>query len=152
MSGAPSRCPCLGSDAPPAVVGHPRLWLRGLPLARWRLAPLPDPCALAAQGTQVVELCPAYAAPGHHLDLVQRRAVHREGALHPNSVTDLADRERLSRPAALAPDDNALEDLDPGPAALDHADVHPERVSRPEVRDIGAELGLLQVGDRGVHG
>src|SRR5262249_25762588 len=64
-------------------------------LARWRLAPLPDPGALAAQGTQVVELCPAYPAPGHYLDLVQRRAVHREGALHPDSVTDLADRERL---------------------------------------------------------
>src|SRR5438046_1769161 len=50
-------------------------------LARWRLAPLPDPGTLAAQGTQVVQLCPAYPAPGHHLDLVDRRAMHREGAL-----------------------------------------------------------------------
>jgi hypothetical protein len=52
----------------------------------------------------------------------------------------------------LAPDHHTLEDLDSGPVSLDDPDVHLERVSRPEPRDVGANLGLFQVGDGGVHG
>jgi hypothetical protein len=52
----------------------------------------------------------------------------------------------------LAPDHHTLEDLDSGPVSLDDPDVHLERVSRPEPRDVGANLRLFQVGDGGVHG
>src|SRR5262249_27193665 len=101
----------------PDICGRRARWRRS---ARWRLGPLPDPGPLAAQGAQVVELGPAHPAPADHFDLVDRRAVDREGALYPDAVTDLADGEGFPGTAALAPDDHALEDLDPGPAALDH--------------------------------
>src|SRR6516165_2418316 len=126
--------------------GSTRLLLRG------RLATLPDPGTLAAQRPEVVQLGPAYPAPANDLDLVDGRAVHGKGPLHPYAVADLADGEGLPGPAALAPDHHALEDLDPGPASLDDPDVHLQRVSRPELRDVRANLVLLQVGDGGMHG
>src|ERR1700733_13961548 len=116
------------------------------------LATLPDASRLAAQRAQVVELGPADTAAGDDLDLVDRGGVYREGALDADAVADLADGERLARTRPLAPDDDALEDLDPGAVALRHLDMHAQRVARPEARDIGADLGLLKLGDRGVHG
>src|SRR5260370_19775085 len=53
--------------------------------------------------------------------------------------------------AALAAQDHALEDLDPGPGALRDLDVNPQRVARPEFRDVRSDLCLLQLGNRGVH-
>jgi hypothetical protein len=52
----------------------------------------------------------------------------------------------------LAPDHHTLEDLNPGPVSLNDPDVHLQCVSRPDPRDVGANLGLFQVGDGGVHG
>ena len=47
---------------------------------------------------------------------------------------------KVSRtPAALAPHDRALEDLDPLPGALDHPDVHLDGVAGAEVGDVGAQ-------------
>src|SRR5579859_298617 len=133
-------------SAPFPLVGCTRL------LLRWRFAALPDPGSLAAQRPEVVQLGPAHPAAAYDLDLVDGRAVDRKGPLHPHAVADLADGERLPCPAALAPDNHALEDLDPGPAALNDPDVHLQRVSRPEARNVGANLRLFQVGDGGVHG
>src|SRR5690242_9479198 len=130
----------------PLSSGSTRLLLRG------RLATLPDPGTLAAQRPEVVELGPADPAPANDLDLVDGRAVHRKGPLHPHAIADLADGEGLPGPAALAPDHYALEDLNPRPASLNDPDVHLQRVSRPEPRDVGAYLRLLQVGNGGVHG
>src|SRR5262249_28182437 len=90
-------------------------------------------------------------APGHQLDLLDRRAVHRERALDADGVADLPDGERLAGATALPPDDDALEDLDPGAAALDDADMNLQGVTGPEVRDVVTDLGLLQLGNRGVH-
>src|ERR671937_2590345 len=102
------------SDSAPS-----RLW-RGavVPSARLLFALLLDLRLLPAQFTEVVQLCPAHVAAGHHLDLVDRRAVHRDGPLHPDPEADLTYRERLAQPGTLAPDHDALEDLDPGPVAL----------------------------------
>src|ERR1019366_1131624 len=43
------------------------------------------------------------------LDLLEHGRVHREGALHADTLRDLAHRERLARTAALAGDHEALE-------------------------------------------
>src|SRR5215470_10486345 len=122
------------------------------PLVRGGLAALPDPGALPAQGAEVVQLGPAHLAPGHDLDLVDGRAVHRERPLHAHAVADLANCEGLPGTATLAPDHHTLENLDPGPASLNHPDVDLQRVPGPERGDVLADLGPLQVGDGGVHG
>src|SRR5450755_1034561 len=132
--------------------GSPVSGVRGSgPLARGDLAAFPDPGGLPAQGAKIVELGPADAAARYDLDLVNRRGVHREGALHADAVADLADGERLARAAALAPDHHALEDLDAGTGSLGDLDVYAQRIARPEVRDVGADLCLLKLGNRGVH-
>src|SRR5262249_13899382 len=82
---------------------------RGKSSARGVVPPLLDPGRLAAQVAHVVELGAADPATGDDLDLVDRRAVHREGALHAHAVADLAHGEGLPEAAALAPDHEALE-------------------------------------------
>ena len=104
-----------------------------------------------AQTAQIVQLGPADPALGDHLDPVDRRAVHREGALHAYAIADLAHGKCLSHAATLAADDHALEDLDPRAVALLHPDVHLQRVTGTKVRDVLADLSLLKVGYRGVH-
>src|SRR3712207_4311218 len=97
---------------------------------------------------QVVELGPADVAPGDQLDLGDAGRVDREGPLDADAEGDLADGERLPQAAALAAQDEALEDLDPLPAPLDHADVHLDGVAGPEVGQIVAQLRALDhVGD-----
>src|SRR6185437_8835824 len=91
-------------------------------------------------------------ATGHGLDLLDRGAVHREGALDAHAVAHLADGERLPQAAALAADHNTLEHLDPGAVAFLDPDVHLDGVTGAELRDVVADLGLLKLGDRGMHG
>src|SRR5579859_1519302 len=102
-----------------------------------RLIPLLlDLCRLTPQIAQVVELGPAHVATGDDLDAVQQRAVDRVRALDPDATGDLPHRERLAQAGALATDHHTLEDLDPGPVALDDPGVHLERVASAEVRDV----------------
>src|SRR3984957_20187145 len=115
------------------------------------LPALLDPRGLAAQVAEVVELGAADPAAGDGLDLVDRRAVHREGALDADAVAHLAHGEGLTQAAALAPDHDTLEDLNAGAVALRHLDVHLEGVTRAETRNVIPELCLLKLGDRGVH-
>src|SRR5271166_2204026 len=102
-----------------------RCWPRDIwrCLARRGLAALPDPRGLTAQLPEVVQLCPADLAARDRLDLVDRRAVHRERALDAHPVADLAHGKRLTDPAALTPDHHTLEHLDPGAVALLDAHV-----------------------------
>src|SRR5580700_10847526 len=116
--------------------GHPS---GRLALAR-RLAALLDAGRLAPQRAQVVELGPAHPAAGDDLDLVDRRAVHREGPLHAHAVADLADREGLADATALAAKHHALEHLDPRTAALDDPNVNLQRVTRAKCRDVRSNL------------
>src|SRR6516165_11347922 len=115
------------------------------------VAALLDPCGLSAQFPEVVQLGPADAAPADRLDLVDRGAVHREGALHADAIADLADREGLPGAAALTPDHHALEYLDPRAVTLGDPDVDLQRIPGPEVRDVRPGLGLLDFGDGGMH-
>src|SRR6187402_1915488 len=79
---------------------------------------------LAAEVPQVVELGATHVATGHDLDVVDDRAVHREGALHADLEADLADREGLAHAVTRAAQDDALEDLDTGAVSLRDVDVH----------------------------
>ena len=85
---------------------------RGGSVRRRGLALLLDLGLLAAQVAQVVQLGAAHVTAGHDLDLLDDRGVHREGALDADAEADLADGEGLAEAAALAADDDALEDLD----------------------------------------
>src|SRR6266478_512222 len=119
-------------------------------VTRPRLGFFGDSGGAACALTQVVELRPAHRAAGDDLDAVDARRVHREGALHPDSIRRLADREGLAVRAALAADDRALEDLDALLVALDDAYVHAHGVARLERGHLLAELlGLDAV--NGVH-
>src|SRR3984957_4001231 len=116
-----------------------------------RLAALLDPCCLAPQRAQVVQLGPANVSPGHDLDLLDGRGVHRESTLDADAIADLADRERLAGAPALAADHDALDVLDPGPVTFSNPDVHLQGVAWPEGRNVRPDLCLLKLGNRGVH-
>src|SRR5688500_1432123 len=103
------------------------------------VALLLDLGGLAAQLAQVVQLGAADVTAGDELDLLEDRAVHREGALDADGEGDLADREGLAHARALAADDDALELLDTGAVALDDANVDVHGVAGAEGRDVGAQ-------------
>src|SRR5215475_3179755 len=83
---------------------------------------------------QVVELGAAHVTDLHDLDALDLGRVQRERPLDADAERLLADRERLAHAGALALDDDALEDLEPRPGALDHAKVHADAVSGLEPR------------------
>src|SRR5215468_11691991 len=155
-AGLPGSCGDSGSDAPSEPSQRGSGAISDQPGSRRSagagLPALLDPRCLAAQVPQVVQLGPADTAARDWLDLVDRGAVHREGALDAHAVTHLAHGERLPQTTALAPDHDTLEHLDPGAVALLDPDVHLEGVTGAEVRDIVPDLSLLKLGDRGMHG
>src|SRR5947209_15127909 len=110
-------------------------------LARVALA---DARGLAAKVAQVVELRAADAPAAHQLDATDDGAVHGEDALDADAEAGLAHREGLAHAVALARDADALERLKAllGLRLLD-AHVHAHRVARREVRDVRAQLRLL---------
>jgi hypothetical protein len=74
-----------------------------------------------------------------------------ERALDAHTKGLLADRERLAEARALPLDADPLEDLDPLSVALDHLEVHAQRVARLELGQVRAQLALLEALDRRVH-
>ena len=69
--------------------------------------------------------------------------MHRERPLDADAERDLADRERLAQAPVLAADHHALEHLNPLATPLDHPYVHLHGVAWAELRDIRAQVGLL---------
>src|SRR5690606_38960314 len=94
---------------------------------------------LAAQFAQVVELRTTHVTARDDLDVVDRRAVHREGALDAHLEADLAHREGLAHAVSGAAENDALEDLDAGAAAFGDVHVHLDGVTGSEGGDVGAE-------------
>ena len=113
-------------------------------------AALGDAGALADPAAQVVELRPPHVAAGDDLELLDLRRVDREGALDADAERLLADRERLPRAAALAPDHDPLEHLGAPPRPLDHLEVHPHPVAGGKARDL-PQLALLDALDDRAH-
>jgi hypothetical protein len=70
--------------------------------------------------------------------------VHRERPLDADAERLLAHGERLSGSGALSLDDDAFEDLDPAPLALDNLEVDTDGVPGLERRQIGPQLALLE--------
>src|SRR3954469_9328650 len=153
------RRPGLAAGRRPQRPGWPagdrRVWSRRQrrrrSARRGGVALLLDLRLLAAQLAQVVELGPAHVTAGHPLDVVDDRRVHRERPLDAYPEADLADREGLAHPAALAADDNALEDLDPLAVALANPHVDLDGVTGTELRHVAPQGGGV---DRveGLHG
>src|SRR5436190_19399695 len=77
--------------------------------------------------------------------------MERERALHPDAEGLLPDGESLASPGALALEDDALEDLDPGALALDHLEMDAHGVPRLELRDVRPHLGALDCLDDLAH-
>src|SRR5688572_18173848 len=115
--------------------------------ARDGLALLLDLGGLAAQVAQVVELRAAHVTAGDDLDLVDDRRVEREGPLDTDAEGDLADGEGAADAAAVDADHDTLEDLDPGPVALDDLHVHLDGVTRAEAGDVVALRGVAELGE-----
>src|SRR3954447_14072942 len=107
------------------------------------LAALFDACRFAPEIPEVVELRATDPAMAFHLDLVDRRRIQREHALHSDAAGDLAHGEHLARTAATAGDDDALEDLDALFVAFLDLHVHLDRVARRKVGDVGARFTRL---------
>src|SRR5207244_9306493 len=100
----------------------------------------------------VVQLRPAQLPVPYHVDLVDTGRVKQEAALPPDTMSDPANGEGLLGTAAPAADDDAFEDLDPLPCALDHLGVHLDGVARDQGRNVLAlGLSFQQVDDVG-HG
>src|SRR5256885_14951662 len=74
-------------------------------------AALFDARRFAPEIPEVIELRATDPAMTFHLDLVDRRRIQREHALDSDAAGDFAHGEHLARAAALAGDDDALEDL-----------------------------------------
>src|SRR5262249_53500762 len=103
---------------------------------------------LAGLLAQVEELGAAHARVLDHLDLGDRRTVHREGALDADALAQLAHGEAPAQPAAADVDDLATEFLLPLLVALDHAHRHLDGVTRAQVGTIGLQLSGLDLLDQ----
>src|SRR5262245_29362963 len=112
------------------------LGLRGLALAILALA---DAGPLAAQATQIIELGAAYLAAPHDLDRVDHRRIERKHALHPFAIGDFPHGKILVQAASGAADADTLIGLDASALALDHLDVHDQRVARLKIGDFLAD-------------
>src|SRR5690606_11216536 len=98
----------------------------------------------------VVQLRAPHVAALGDLDLGDVRRVDREGALHANAERHLAHREGLADATTVAGQHDALEDLHALAVAFDDADMHLDRVSWPEARDVVPQrLSFQRV--QGVH-
>src|SRR5712691_1597035 len=106
------------------------------------------PPQLAAQ---VVELGPVDVADRGDLDSLDLRRMERKRPLDADPEGLLAHGERLPRPGSLALQDDALEDLDPLPLALDHLEVHAHGVPSLELRQVVAHLGAFECLDHLAH-
>src|SRR5687768_7026782 len=98
-----------------------------------------------------VELCSSSDTVADHLDLVDARCMHHEGALDADAAGDAANGDGLVQAAAAHPHHGALEDLNPLAASFDHLHRDADRVAGGDLRDVGAELLALELLD-GVHG
>src|SRR5450759_1477855 len=136
-SGAAVWCPGLIAAEPSAGACESAVASAG---AR-HVALLLDLGSLAAQVAQVVQLGAPDVTAGHNLDLLDDRAVQREGALDADAEAHLANRVRLADTAAVATDDNALEHLDAGTRAFNDLDVDLDVVTGAERRDVVAQAG-----------
>jgi hypothetical protein len=106
---------------------------------------------LTDAAAQVIELRTTHVPPNHDLDPGKHRGVYRECPLYPDPEAELANREGLAGPRALATDDGSLEDLVTLAISLDHAHVHLQSVTRGEIGDVLPQT--LPVDDVcGVHG
>ena len=114
------------------------------------VALLADARLLADAAAEVVELRAVHVADRLDLDLLDLRRVERERPLDPDAERLLADGERLAGARALALDDDALEDLDTAPRALDHLEMDANRVARLEPGHL-AQLGALDRFDDVAH-
>src|SRR6185436_18517903 len=115
-------------------------------------AAVAEAAGLAEAVAEEVELGAAGVGAADDLELGDHRAVDRELALDADLVDDAADRNHLVGRAALAGDEDALEDLDPLLVALDDADVDVDRVTDVHDRDVGLEGGRGEGLDDGLAG
>src|SRR5450756_1307328 len=107
------------------------------------VALLRDAGGLAAAIPKVVQLRASHLAVALDLDLLEHGRVHREGALHADTLRDLAHRERLTCTAAPARDDEAVEHLDAFFLAFLHFHVDLHRIAGSERGNVRAKSGLL---------
>src|SRR4029078_8573315 len=87
------------------------------------LAQLTHPGLLPHLAAQVVELRAVDVADRGDLDLLDLGRMQRERPLDADSEGLLPHGEGLAGSRTLALQDDALEDLDPGPLALDHLEM-----------------------------
>ena len=99
-----------------------------------------DPCALTTAAAEEVKFGAANGASANDLDRIDVRRVKREDPLDALAEADLADGEARAEPAIGAGDADALEILDSGTLAFDHANADTKRVAGAEFGD-GALLG-----------
>jgi hypothetical protein len=116
------------------------------------VALLLDTGRLADAVTQVVELRSANVALPLDIDRLNDRGVQREDPLNADTEADLADGERCARTRSTAAcDHNTFECLNAFASGLDDSYIDHDSVSWTEVRDVVAQLRILDLLDR-IHG
>src|SRR5439155_6338206 len=109
------------------------------------------PRRLALEVAQIIQLSAPHLRRPHHLDLLDRRRVERENPLDALAERHFAHRKGPARPAAMHPDDDALEDLDALLVAFAHFHVHADGVARLHRRPVGQLRLLDHVDTAGTH-
>src|SRR5207248_11677010 len=99
-----------------------------------------QPRRLALQLAQIEQARALHLAAGDDLDLVDARRIEREDALDAHAVAHLSHGERRVRVTALAPDDHALEDLDPVLVAFADLRMHAHGVADAEFRNLAPDF------------
>lgn len=102
-------------------------------------ATVAEATGLAGAVAQVVELGTTRIRAAEDFELGDHRGVDRELALDADFLDDAADGDHLVDAAALAGDENAVEDLDAFLVALDDADVDVDGVPNIHAGDVGLE-------------
>src|SRR4051812_25498636 len=98
--------------------------------------PLLDARRLAGEMAQVIELGAPDAATPHDLNVGEHWAVEREDALDADAVGDLANREGGAHSGTTPRDAHTFKRLDALLFPFLHADVHAQRVTGPEGRNV----------------
>ena len=94
---------------------------------------------VAAKTAQVVQLRATHVTATLDLDLLDDRAVQREGTLDADAEAHLAHGEGLLHAARVAGDDDACEHLDARARAFGDVHVHLDGVTGREDGDVAAE-------------
>ena len=109
-----------------------------------KLAFFADTSSLTSQVTQIVQFCTTNDTTTSNYDLVDTRAMNREGSFNANAVGNTTNGEVFTYARAAAGNYNAFKQLNTFTAAFNNLAVNLYGVTSFKIRDVAAQLFLFQ--------